>query len=142
VAAVQQSNVTVQVGNTTATFRISGLQSGAVTITAFLDTPATGQLTVRDRPTGKEKREKEVGKEHPIEKAAPIEQVPRFNVATAAAGPGTLPQAIDPTKPTGSAEFSKAGEQLPPTAHAFIRPEERPSVGREILNGSSQEQQV
>jgi hypothetical protein len=144
VAVVQQPTVTVPAGSTAATFVITGVTVGTATITAsLLNSNASAQLTVVPRPTGKEgkdkfekegkeKSEKEgkEGKESASKERE--EQLRSLGVANPAAL--TTQQAINPTNP--SANLSSPDEQVPATAQAFIRPEERPPVGSQILSGS------
>jgi hypothetical protein len=142
VATVSPTSITIPVGGISAPFTVLGHSPGTATITASLGTAiASGTITVTTRPTGKEKREKEVLVDKGsflAEKAALPEQIhpgkivelhPQFSQ------PGSAP--TDP--PASPGNLQETREQVPPTGRAFIRPEERPALGQEVLSDQESE---
>jgi len=122
--ATVPATVVVPAGQNTATFLITAGSPATTQSTTIRATLAggtvTGTITVRAK-TGKEG----VGKEVPIEKAAPIEASPRL---TPNLGPTNL---AGPT--LRSTQSTPSSQPVAPIAQAFIRPEERPPVGQRIV---------
>jgi hypothetical protein len=133
VAVFEQPTVTVPVGGTAATFGITGVNPGTATITAsLLGSNASAQLRVRAFPKGKEDKEGKEDKDTKEGARKEIDDLRSLDVANPAAL--TTQQAINPTNP--SVNLSSPNEQVPATAQAFIRPEERPPVASRILSDS------
>jgi hypothetical protein len=135
-------SVTIPAGSISLSFTILGHSPGTAIITASFGTStASGSITVRIRPTGKEKREKEilVDKGTLLVEKAVIEQIqPGKNIEI---HPQSSPGGTAPNPPVSPGNSTETREQPQATAQAFIRPEERPSVGQEILAGEDVEQE-
>jgi hypothetical protein len=137
VATVAPTSITIPGGGISAPFTILGHSPGTATITASLGTStASGTITVITRPTGKEKREKEILADKGsilADKASLPEQIHPGKIIEFS--PQSSQQNISPTDPSrGPGNLSETRDQVPATGQAFIRPEERPSLGQEILN--------
>jgi hypothetical protein len=139
-AIVPPTGITIPVGGISAPFTILGSSPGTATITASLagSPSASGIITVTTRPTGKEKREKEITFDKvQIEKRAVNEQirpVKTVEIRPQFSQPGSAP--TDPA--VGPGNSLQTRDQVPATGQAFIRPEERPSLGQEVLNQEPQ----
>src|SRR4029077_18018175 len=132
---------TIPVGNNSQSFTIQGLSPGSATITASLaGTPSitrTAQVTVtknqlkenkdnKDIPDRKDAKDaKDGGKGNQLIKEKVALQ-PQFSVSNPAR---PAIQILAPATAIGAAQLSSNGEPPAATAQAFIRPEERPSVG-------------
>jgi uncharacterized protein DUF6519 len=143
VATLLPTSIAVPVGGISASFTILGHNQGTATITASLGTSiASGSITVNHRPTGTEKPTFE---KHSlqleksalqVEKSALSEQIRPGK--TVEIHPQFGQQFIAPTDPAaGPGNLREMRDQVPATGQTFIRPEERPSLGREILNQES-----
>jgi hypothetical protein len=134
VATIQAPTaVTVTVGNDTGTFLVNGVAAGTTTISARLGSVTlTAPLTVTQKT--------HIDKNIPIEKAVPIEKaIPVENVSPF---PLSEPQpGVNPIRPSAisSVESTVGTEQEAPAARAFIRPEERPPVGEDIVRAAGAE---
>ena len=142
VATVVPTSITIPVGGISAPFTVLGHNPGTATITASLGTStASGTIIVTTRPTGKEKREKEILIDKGsllAEKVSLPEQVIHPG-KTIEFHPQLSQQTISQTDPTeGPGNLREKKDQVPAIGQAFIRPEERPSVGQEILNQESE----
>jgi hypothetical protein len=140
----------IPVGNNSQPFQIQGVSpsSNPVTITAFLaGTPSitrTAQVTVTKAQL-KDNSDNKIAKDNKLLKdtggnGGKGNQLIKEKVALQAQFSVSNParpaiQSLAPATATGAAQLSSNGELPAATAQAFIRPEERPSVGTAILNG-------
>jgi Family of unknown function (DUF6519) len=140
VATVAPTSITIPVGGISTPFTVVGHNPGTATITASFGTStASGTITVTTRPTGKEKREKEIAVEKgslQVEKAVVSEQLrPAKTIETR---PQFSQQGVISADPAiGPGNLLETRDQVPAAGQAFIRPEERPSLGQEVLNQDS-----
>src|SRR5262249_32639391 len=141
IAEVQQANVTVDPGKTTATFQVRGRapsgDQGVDIIPQAGNVTVTGNLVVRTRKTlgkieSKERLGKEVGSK---EGAAAIEKLPsgREVISPFTRTINKLTEALGPNL-SGSALPDLGASASGPMAQAFILAEERPPVGEAVLN--------
>jgi len=141
IAEVQQANVTVDPGKTTATFQVRGRapsgDQGVDIIAQAGNVTVTGNLVVRTRKTlgkieSKERLGKEVGSK---EGAAAIEKLPsgREVISPFTRTINKLTEALGPNL-SGSALPDLGASASGPMAQAFILAEERPPAGEAVLN--------
>jgi Family of unknown function (DUF6519) len=135
------SSFSIPVGNNSQSFQIRGVSPGSATIIATLaGVTRQAQVTVvkdlakenkdnKDIPDNKDARDGGKGTTALLEKAS-------FQSAVSASNAARFPtQSLAPATAIGAMQLSSNGQPPAPTAQAFIRPEERPSVGTAILNG-------
>lgn len=144
-------DVGIPAGSTSGTFTATGITIGQTTITAtFAQVSLTATLTVqqiKSKDKEKEFKEKEITKDIIKDKDKEFREkalakdfeVPLKTVELAG---GILRNVENPDRPspTSRADSDDPGER-PTTAHAFIRPDERPQVGPAILNQADHEEQ-
>ena len=146
--ATVTATITVPAGSATATFPITGLAAGQATITATLGSVSVaGTLFVRTKPKEKDK-DKEKDKEKEF-KEKEFKEKDREKLALAEkvteAFTGLGPVRVESTLTNAGTPFTQVPDgagQPAPIARAFIRPEERPEVGRGVLGLPKKEKEA
>jgi hypothetical protein len=141
--AIVPASTTITIGNNSQTFQIQGVSPGTAQVTASL---GDGGATVRGtvivgKNQAKENKDNKDSKDAPDNKDARDggkgaqrlrEQI--FQPAVLVSDPARPAiQSLAPATTISTAQLSSDGEPPAATARAFIRPEERPSVGTAIL---------
>jgi hypothetical protein len=135
-------NVTVNAGDTTATFNVRGISAsdpqGVAIFAQAGNVTVSGNLIVRARKTiGKPENKEGQGKERPgKETAIGIEKGPggREIISPFTRTLNKLTETLGPNPPGSTPPRLDAGISPAPTAQAFILAEERPPAGEAVLN--------
>lgn len=130
VAQVSAASITVPVGSTTATFTVGGASPGSATILATSGVTLSALFTVVQKKT---KEFEKVQADKVIEKAIPVEVLPKTKLSDRALSTGVSAM---PARTSPLSSFAA------PMGAAFIRAEERPPVGDAVLNPSIEEKKA